>query len=420
MSMFRRHHFAVLAAVLAATGASAQPLSALTPWPVRPGAPAPQEADGYTRYELLAPGSGRFRIVYDISAVTPGARAFYNPIRPGSTASQEQVTDRATGAPLSFRVVSGLEARAGGLADAEPTTDYIRVDLARPVPAGGGQARLRIEKTYADPKSYRMEGRDLVFDRPLGIKRNAVVLPPGYVLASCNYPSQVAQEADGRLRISFVNVTPAEAPLIVRARPGRLAAVASSQADRFGERARQSRDIVYALRQPETHAFDLYHDYTEERPGMDHYVNVVRTGSAAQNPSALNLDTGEAVPANLLKGPQIAAAGISDPELKDVTPDTEVVVFPFARLTPGRSIRLRMSETYTDPGRYRLVGDELVFDRSFGRAYNAVVLPAGWTLSNSSAPAVVSQTPDGRTRLDFDNPRDDEVEVLITARRPAG
>ena len=76
-----------------------------------------------------------------------------------------------------------------------------------------------------------------------------------------------------------------------------------------------------------------------------------------------------------------------------------------------------MSEIYTDPGRYRLVGDELVFDRSFGRAVNAVVLPPGWALTNSSAPAVVSQTADGRTRLDFQNPRGDEVEVLITARR---
>jgi hypothetical protein len=76
-----------------------------------------------------------------------------------------------------------------------------------------------------------------------------------------------------------------------------------------------------------------------------------------------------------------------------------------------------MSETYTDPGRYKLVGDELVFDRTFGRAENAVVLPKGWILTNSTAPAVVSQTADGRTRLDFNNPRPDEVEVLLTARR---
>jgi hypothetical protein len=48
---------------------------------------------------------------------------------------------------------------------------------------------------------------------------------------------------------------------------------------------------------------------------------------------------------------------------------------------------------------------------------NAVVLPAGWSLTNSSVPAMVSQLPDGRVRLDFINPRTDELPVLLTARR---
>ena len=64
-----------------------------------------------------------------------------------------------------------------------------------------------------------------------------------------------------------------------------------------------------------------------------------------------------------------------------------------------------------------LVGDELVWDRGFGRPANAVVLPAGWVLTNSSIPATVSTMPDGRVRLDFINPRPDEIQVLITARR---
>ncbi|HEY2357125.1 MAG TPA: hypothetical protein VGH86_06725, partial [Phenylobacterium sp.] len=147
--------------------------------------------------------------------------------------------------------------------------------------------------------------------------------------------------------------------------------------------------------------------------------NVVRTGSVATNPSARNLDTGETIPAVHLKGDQITKAGIDDPELGKVTPESEIVVFNFNPLKPGQSIRLRMSETYTDPGRYKLVGDELVFDRTFGRANNAVVLPKGWELTNSSAPVVVSRTDDGRVRLDFNNPRPDEVEALFTAKRAA-
>jgi hypothetical protein len=60
-----------------------------------------------------------------------------------------------------------------------------------------------------------------------------------------------------------------------------------------------------------------------------------------------------------------------------------------------------------------------VWDRSFGRPRNAVVLPAGWYLTNSSIPATVSETPDGRIRLDFWNARPDEIAVLITAKRGA-
>jgi hypothetical protein len=76
-----------------------------------------------------------------------------------------------------------------------------------------------------------------------------------------------------------------------------------------------------------------------------------------------------------------------------------------------------MSETYTDAARYRLEGDELVWDRSFGRPSNIVVLPSGWVLTNSSIPATVSTRPDGRVQLDFINGRPDEIAVLITARR---
>jgi hypothetical protein len=381
----------------------------------------PQEADGYTRYELLAPGSAKFRIIYDITAVRPGATAFFNPIRKGSVASDEKVTDLATGQPLKFAQVSGESAKTTGLPEADAASDYIRVELARPVPGDGGQGRILIEKTYEDPRSYKVEGKDIIFDRGLGIKKNAVVLPRGYVLVDCNYPSQVTQEADGRLRISFFNVTPGEAPLKLRATPGTLSATATSvKAGKFGERAKQTRDIVYFLRPPETHAFDLYHDYTEEKAGVSRYINVVRTGSVATNPSARNLDTGETIPAVHLKGAEITKAGIDDPELGKVTPESEIVVFNFKPLKPGQSIRLRMSETYTDPGRYKVVGDELVFDRTFGRANNAVVLPKGWMLTNSSSPVIVSRSEDGRVRLDFNNPRPDEVEALFTAKKVAG
>jgi hypothetical protein len=50
-----------------------------------------------------------------------------------------------------------------------------------PRPAGpkGGEGRVLIDKTYRDAKSYYRDGDTIVFDRSLGIKRNAVVLPLG-------------------------------------------------------------------------------------------------------------------------------------------------------------------------------------------------------------------------------------------------
>jgi len=188
-----------------------------------------------------------------------------------------------------------------------------------------------------------------------------------------------------------------------------------NRAGRLSERARQDREIVYFLQQPETHAFDLYHDYTESRAGVDNYVNVVRGGSKASNPSAVILDTGEKLAIETLRGAKITEAKIDIGE--PVTPQSEAVVIRYAAVKPGQSVRLRISETYTDPGRYGVIGDELVWDRALGRPANAMVLPAGWYLTNCSIPATVSMEPDGRVRLDFINPRNDNVEVLVTAKR---
>ena len=369
-----------------------------------------RETDEYTRYELLDPESARFRILFEVTAIEEGATAYFNPIRPGSEASDESVIDLATSKPLPFQVVSGAEARASGLPDANLPMDYIRIQLPRPVPKDGG-VRLMIDKTYKDPESYMRKGPDrIVFFRTLGIRRNSIVLPAGYELTSCNAPAQVLTEPDGRFSISFMHPGPEAFPLVIEARRTALASMPSPEDERLTERAHQDREIVYFLQQPETHSFDLYHDYTESRPGVDRYLNVVRPGSKASSPSARNLDTGEALKVETLRGDQVE---MDEP----IPPSAEVVVAHFDPVPPGGSVRIRISETYTDPKSYRLEGDVLVFDRTLGRPRNAVVLPAGWLLTASSIPALVSEAPDGRIRLDFVNPRPDEISVLIQARR---
>jgi hypothetical protein len=422
---------AIIATAVCGASLSAQE-RASTPTPAPPVA-RQTEADEYTRYELLAPDTDSFKISYEVSATTAGAKLFYNPIRKGSTASDEAVYDAMTGEPLHFEVVGGAEARKDSLmADADPAGSYIKVQLARPVPREG-QGRMLIVKTYKDAKSYYREGDAMVFNRPLGIKRNSVVLPPGYELIGCNVPSQVLSEPDGRIAISFMNAMVGEAPLVLRAKPGAQTGPSASphrltpsrswespfqgetERQRLSERARQDRDIVYFLLQPETHAFSLHHDYTESRPGVDKYLNVVREGSTVSDPSAYILDTGENLATRLMTGEEVAAAKIELEEL--VKPATQVVVIPFPPVKKAQSLRLRISETYTAPASYRLDGDELVFDRSLGRPRNAVVLPAGWYLTASAIPATVTQLPDGRIRLDFWNGRPDSVDVLIRAKR---
>ncbi|MBM3908312.1 MAG: hypothetical protein FJ363_09605 [Gemmatimonadetes bacterium] len=377
------------------------------------------ESDEYTRYELLAPGSSKFRISYEVTATTPGATAYFNSIRMGSTASDERVIDRASGQPLVFAEVGAAEARAGGVRVNNENQRYIKATLARPVPANGGEQRLLILKTYEDTMSYRVRGDTIVFTRPLGIKRNAVVLPAGYELVHATFPAQVLQEPDGRVGIAFWNSTPSEAAVTIRAVKLRAALAAAPRrlealAERLSDRAHQNREIVYFLQQPETNAFDLYHDYTESRPGVSTYVNVVRAGSTVSKPSAVNLDTGEPIPWEVLKGEAITRAGLG---VSNVTPQTEAVVFRFPAIQSGTSLRLRISETYTDTVRYKLVDGELVWDRAFGRPSNIVVLPLGWVLTNSSVPCTVSTRPDGRVQLDFINGRNDEIATLITARR---
>jgi hypothetical protein len=176
-------------------------------------------ADDFTVYELLAPSTHSFDIIYDVTQAREGAAYFYNPIRPGSVATKERVVDLATGKPLEFDVVDGKTAKAAGGVGARTADDaeYLRVKLAKPV-AKGAETRIRIYKTYTDPPSYYEKDDTLVFDRPLGIKRNVVVLPKGYEVVGSASPGIVTTDADGRIRMSFLNDRNDQLPVKITAR----------------------------------------------------------------------------------------------------------------------------------------------------------------------------------------------------------
>ena len=185
------------------------------------------------------------------------------------------------------------------------------------------------------------------------------------------------------------------------------------------ERAYQDREILYELQSPESHAFRITHDYTVRKVGEKYYFNVVRAGSHVSDPNSIDLDSGEKLKWEVISGKQATERKlpINDP-IKD---DSEIVVTHLARaLEAGTTNRIRLMETYADPKSYYLDGDELVWDRSFGRLRNTVVLPPGWYLTALASPATIQTLPDGRVSVYVVNPRNDDVRVYFRARkRPA-
>ncbi len=109
-------------------------------------------------------------------------------------------------------------AKTHGLKGRQAADDYLQVTLAHAVPKGG-EARVRIFKTYMDAASYSADGKELVFERSFGIKRNEIVLPAGFELIACSAPGIVTTGADGRIRVSFFNDRDDQLLVKLRGRP---------------------------------------------------------------------------------------------------------------------------------------------------------------------------------------------------------
>ncbi|HSQ19186.1 MAG TPA: hypothetical protein VLR92_02310 [Blastocatellia bacterium] len=182
------------------------------------------------------------------------------------------------------------------------------------------------------------------------------------------------------------------------------------------ERAYQDREILYELQAPDTHAFRITHDYTVRKVGEKYYFNVVRAGSHVTNPESIDLDTGEKLKCEIISGKQAVERKL--PINETIKGDSEIVVTYLAReLEQGTTNRIRLMETYADPKSYYLNGEDLVWDRTFGRLRNTVVLPSGWYLTGLASPATIQTLPDRRVSIYVVNPRNDEVRVYLRARR---
>ena len=184
------------------------------------------------------------------------------------------------------------------------------------------------------------------------------------------------------------------------------------------ERASQDREILYELLAPETHAFRITHDYTARKAGEQYYFNVVRAGSHVTDPESIDLDGGAKLKWEVLTGKQVRERKLP---LSNVEDDSEVVITYLAHgLGTGETNRIRLKETYTDAKSYYTEGEDIVWDRTFGRLRNTVVLPQGWYLIALASPGTIQTLPDGRVSVYVVNPRNDDVRVFLRARKRPG
>lgn len=194
---------------------------------------------------------------------------------------------------------------------------------------------------------------------------------------------------------------------------------AGLQAQESFHRAEQDREISYWLLDPSTHQFRISHDFTVTRPGQQSVHSFVRKGSVV-SPDAkmIDLDRGVELVTHNVAGKDVNALGYYP---NKVEPDSVAVQGDLEHpIAEGQSARIRVQETYTDPIGYTIEGAELVWKRTLGRPLNDVTLPAGWMLTSVNTPAIVSLDAEGRIKLRFTNIRDDELSVVIKARkRPA-
>jgi hypothetical protein len=115
--------------------------------------------------------------------------------------------------------MTGREAKARKipLDEGDDDSEIVVTFLEKPV-APGTSVRLRLMETYTDPKSYYMDGDELVWTRTFGRPRNTVVLPKGWTITAMDTPATVQTLADGRVSVYTANPRNDEVKVFFRAR----------------------------------------------------------------------------------------------------------------------------------------------------------------------------------------------------------
>jgi hypothetical protein len=312
-----------------------------------------------------------------------GAAELVNATRGGSEGSGVEVYDPRTGKPLEF-----VYEQQG----ADPENHQIRAKLTRPVPKGG-IGRVLIYKTYKDPRTYMMNGDDIVWVRSLSGYRLGVILPKGFAFISSNVAAQLTTIDDGRLKIAFANPSGQSNPVTIHARKTSATFPPLAYTDMFFDDMK----TLYTLDAPETGRVTVEQTYSDYRKGATAALDSL-SYLPLQNLNVVDLDTGESL--------AVAARGTA----KSVT-----LGMPIA--DDKQSAHLRITGTIGD-GSYKVANGELIFDRTLHGLRNTVVLPAGWEVTAVSHSATIG-TNQGRAFVSLINLNaENNYKVTIRARRP--
>jgi len=394
MSSSRAHlaSVVVVAAIVAAVPAwlAAQRGRADNPFPggtnpdgsLRPTAPVNRlfTQDAYTEYAILAPGSEAFRIKFLPEETRVGATELVNATRGGSEGSDIEVYDPRTGKPLKFTYQ-----------EEGADTHAIHAQLPAPVPAGG-VGRVLIYKTYKDPRTYMMHGDDIVWVRSLSGYRLGVLLPKGFAFISSNVAAQLTTSADGRLKLAFANPSGQSNPVTIHARKTTATFPPRSDTDMFFDDVK----TLYDLEAPEGGRVKVEQTYSDYRKGPRAQLDTLGQ-LPLQELKVIDLDTGKQ-----FSTAKDGAATVVKLELP-ITDDKQ-------------SAHIKITGVFRDPG-YRVLGEELLFDRTLYGLRNTVLLPAGWEVSAISQSGTIG-TYEGRTFVAFINLNgENNYRVTLRARK---
>ena len=309
--------------------------------------------DAYTEYALLEPGSESFRITF-LPEARPGATELVNATRGGSVGSGVEVYDPRTGEPLKFTYEQSPN---------DPESHQIRATLPRKVPEGG-IGRVLIYKTYKDPRTYMVNGKDIVWVRALSGYRLGVVLPKGFAFTSSDVAAQMTTTADGRLKLAFANPSGQSNPVTIHAHP----TTATFQPSRFDDMFFDDIKTLYDLDAPETGRIAVEQTYSDYRKGDRARLDSL-SYLALQDLKVVDLDT--ATPLTPVKEAKGTFVKLAVPIVSD-----------------RQSAHIRITGSLKASG-YTTVAGELVFQRTLKGLRNTVLLPKGWEVSGVSESATI-------------------------------